>query len=291
MMKEWISSLRHKGRTNLFRGYMRIIFIGDVMGRSGREALATHLPVLKESFKPDLIIVNGENAAHGRGITTKFCKEFYDLGVDVITTGNHVWDQREILSYINNDKTLLRPLNYPDSTPGQGIVKVTAANGQRAVIINVMGRLFMDVLDDPFRVVKEALIHERLGQTAAAIFIDFHGEATSEKMSFAHHFDGQVSAVVGTHTHVPTADAHILSGGTAYPSDVGMTGPYDSGIGVEKDVAIHRFVKKFPGPKIQPATGEGTLCGVLVDTNDQTGLAVRIEPNRLGGVLTNIMPV
>lgn len=269
---------------------MRILFIGDIMGRTGREALKTHLPGLKEKLEPDIVIVNGENAANGHGITEAICKDFYSWGVDVVTSGNHIWDQREILSYINRDKNLLRPINYPPGAPGQGLISVTAGNGQKITIINAMGRVFMNELDDPFRVVKDALVHERLGQNTAAIFVDFHGETTSEKMSFAHYFDGQVSAVVGTHTHVPTADAHILPGGTAYQTDAGMTGDYDSVIGVEKGLAIHRFVKKTPSERFRPAKGEASLCGTLIVTDDQTGLAHSIQPLRMGGILSGTMP-
>ncbi len=269
---------------------MRIIFIGDIMGRSGREALEAHLPRLREELKPDVIIVNGENAAGGNGITEKVCKQLYGFGVDCITTGNHIWDKREIIPYIERDKKLLRPLNYPEGTPGRGGYKHRLSDGRSITIINAMGRLFMDAIDDPFRMVKEVLRQERLGKSADAIFIDFHAETTSEKMSFAHYLDGQVSAVIGTHTHIPTADAHILKGGTAYMSDAGMSGDYDSIIGVEKDEAINRFVKKVRGERFRPASKEGTLCGVLIVTNDNTGLAQSIEPIRLGSILSEVMP-
>lgn len=269
---------------------MKILFIGDVMGRSGREALEKYLPELKIKLKPDVVIVNGENAASGAGITDKICKQFYEWGVDCITTGNHVWDQREIIQYIGRDKRLLRPINYPDGTPGAGVYRHELDDGRVILIINAMARLFMDALDDPFRVVREALEKEKLGKTAHAIFVDFHGETTSEKMSFAHYFDGRVSAVVGTHTHVPTADAHVLPGGTAYMTDAGMTGDYDSVIGVQKDIAIHRFVKKMPGEKLKPASGPGMLCGCLIMTDDKTGKARRIDPVRLGAVLSQVVP-
>lgn len=269
---------------------MKILFIGDIMGRSGREALQKYLPKLKQDLDPDVVIVNGENAANGAGITEKICKEFYDWGVDCITTGNHVWDQREIIPYIDRDKNLLRPLNYPPGTPGNGSIKYQLVDGRSILIINVMCRLFMDTLDDPFRCTAELLRQETLGKTNQAVFVDIHGETTSEKMSFAHHFSGKVSAVIGTHTHIPTADAHVMEGGVAYMSDAGMTGDYDSVIGVEKHIAIHRFVKKTPSERMRPAKGKGTLCGAYILTDDQTGKAVKIEPIRVGGILSKNMP-
>ena len=268
---------------------MRIVFIGDIMGRSGREALQTHLPTIKADLKPDVVIVNGENAANGAGITEKICKEFYEWGVDCITTGNHVWDQREILAYIARDERLLRPINYPEGTVGKGVFRFQTEGGQTITIINAMARLFMNELDDPFRGMRDVLERERLGQNTDAIFLDFHGETTSEKMSMGHHIDGRVSAVIGTHTHIPTADAHVMACGTAYMSDAGMTGDYDSVIGVDKHIAMHRFVKKTPGERMRPASGEGTLCGALVITDDNTGLAQSIEPIRMGGKLAPAM--
>jgi metallophosphoesterase (TIGR00282 family) len=269
---------------------MRILFVGDVFGRSGREALEKHLPDLKAKLAPDVTIVNGENAANGAGITGEICKEFYSWGADVITTGNHVWDQREVIPYIAKDKNLLRPINYPEGTPGNGMVKFQTEGGQKILIINAMGRLFMDTLDDPFRKVSDVLAQERLGKTADAIFVDFHAETTSEKMSFGHYFAGRISAVIGTHTHIPTADAHVMEGGTAFMADAGMTGDYNSVIGVEKEIAIHRFVKKMPGERMRPATGKAMLCGALIVTDDRTGLAVRIDPVRVGHGLNQTMP-
>ena len=269
---------------------MRIIFIGDIMGRSGRDALAKHLPVLKEKLRPDVIIVNGENAAHGIGLTADICKEFYALGVDVITTGNHVWDQREIIQYIDRDPKLLRPINYPKGAPGKGFYVHTTAGGQKILVINAMARLFMDPMDDPFAAVNDLLNSYKLGGMVHAIFLDFHGEATSEKMSMAHYVDGRVSAVVGTHTHAPTADAQIFSGGTAYQSDAGMTGDYDSVIGVKKEVPIQRFVRKLPTDRMSPAEGEATVCGLFVVTDDKTGLATQVCAVRTGGRLKPEMP-
>lgn len=270
---------------------MKILFIGDIMGRSGREALQAHLPGLKQSLSPDVVIVNGENAKNGAGITEKVCKEFYDWGVDCITTGNHVWDQREILSYIERDQRLLRPLNYPKGTPGKGAVTLSLKNGQKIMIVNAMARLFMDAMDDPFALMHDLVHDTKMGRDVDAIFVDFHGEATSEKMSLAHYLDGRISALIGTHTHIPTADTHVMAGGTAYMTDAGMTGDYDSVIGVQKDIAMHRFVKKTPGERKRPASGAATLCGALVVTDDASGLAKSIEPVRVGGVLSQALPV
>lgn len=269
---------------------MRILFIGDIYGRSGREALAEYLPGLQDRLKPDAVIVNGENAAHGRGINETICKSFYELGVDIITTGNHIWDQREVIPYIQQSKRLIRPINFPSGTPGKGMTEYRLDDGRILKVINAMGRIFMDPMDDPFAAVKNAVQNERMGQTAHAIFVDFHGETTSEKMAFAHYLDGKVSAVIGTHTHIPTADARVLSGGTAYLSDAGMTGDYDSVIGADKQIPITRFVTKMPGDKMKPANGDGTLCGALIVTNDSTGHAKAIEPVIMGPYLANRMP-
>jgi len=270
---------------------MRILFIGDIYGRSGRDALAKHLPDLKEKLLPDAVIVNGENAAHGNGITEKICKETYDLGTDVITTGNHVWDQREIITYIDRDPNLLRPINFPENTPGNGSVVKQLDNGQKICVINAMARLFMDPMEDPFKMTLDEVNNHRLGQKCDAIFVDFHGEATSEKMALGHYLDGKISGIVGTHTHIPTADAHILKGGTAYQTDAGMTGDYDSVIGVQKELPIHRFTRKYPyGAKKIPADGEATLCGTFIETDDNTGLAKNVAPVRVGGRLAQSLP-
>lgn len=269
---------------------MRILFIGDVMGRSGRDAVIGHMPKLKEKLRPDVVIVNGENAAHGIGINEKICKDFYAAGVDCITTGNHVWDQREVIPYIDRDPRLLRPVNFPKGTPGKGAYSHKLPDGRSILIVNAMGRLFMDTLDDPFAAMEEIVKTSGLGRSHTAIFLDFHAETTSEKMAMAHFLDGRVSAVVGTHTHIPTADAQILPGGTAYQTDAGMAGDYDSVIGVRKDISIWRFTRKMPGEKMVPAEGEATVCGVLIVTDDKTGLATGIAPVRLGPRLAETMP-
>ena len=214
---------------------MRILFCGDIVGRAGRDVVIEHLPWLRETLGLDFIIANGENAAHGFGITNKICQELYDAGADVITTGNHVWDKREIISHIDGDRRLLRPINYPKGTPGRGVGVYDAKGGRKVLVVNVMCRLFMDPLDNPFDGMEAELSRYRLGNTVDAIIVDVHGEATSEKQAFGHILDGRVSLVVGTHTHVPTADAQILSGGTGYMTDAGMCGDYDSVIGMIKE--------------------------------------------------------
>ncbi|MCR4378922.1 MAG: TIGR00282 family metallophosphoesterase [Rhodospirillales bacterium] len=269
---------------------MKVLYIGDVVGKSGRKAVETHLPRLRDELALDFVIVNGENAAHGFGITGEICNAFFDLGVDAITTGNHAWDQREIINYMATEPRLLRPVNYPEGTPGRGMGVFEARGGKKVCVIQAMGRLFMDPLDDPFAGIQRALLNKKLGAGMDFIFVDVHAEATSEKMAIAHHFDGQVSMVVGTHSHVPTADAQIFSGGTAYQTDVGMCGDYDSVIGMTKGPAIGRFITKVKGERLTPATGEGTLCAVYVESDETTGLATRIAPVRLGGRLIEVMP-
>jgi len=269
---------------------MKVLYIGDVVGKSGRKAVADHLARVRDQLKLDFVVLNGENSAHGFGITAGICESFFEMGVDVITTGNHAWDQREIVDYIQNEPRLLRPVNYPEGTPGQGVGIYEAKNGQKVCVIQAMGRLFMDPLDDPFAGVQRALLNKRLGEKTDFILIDIHAEATSEKMAIGQHFDGQASMVVGTHSHIPTADAQILSGGTAYQTDAGMCGDYDSVIGMTKGPAIGRFISKMRGERLTPATGEGTLCAVYVETDDATGLATCISPVRLGGRLIEILP-
>tara|TARA_B100001778_G_C18596744_1_gene635142 strand:+ start:2153 stop:2971 length:819 start_codon:yes stop_codon:yes gene_type:complete len=265
---------------------VRIIHIGDVIGKPGRQAVHKYMPQIRSALKPDLIILNGENAAHGFGITAKICEEFYEMGVDCITTGNHVWDQRTIIEQIEDDPRLLRPANFPSKAAGKGTYIGTTKSGQKYLVVNIMGRVFMDPLDDPFRVMQEILQFNQLKNDVDAIFVDIHGEASSEKMAMAHYLDGKVSAVVGTHTHIPTADAQILNNGTAYQTDSGMTGSFDSVVGMEKGPSIQKFVTKMRGEKHVPAQEHVSLCGVFVETDDETGLAIKIEPIRLGGRLS-----
>jgi metallophosphoesterase (TIGR00282 family) len=269
---------------------MRLLLCGDVVGRSGRAVVTAEVPRLRRELNLDFVIVNGENAAHGFGITDKICEEFYAAGVDVITTGNHVWDRREIISYIDGDPRLLRPINFPPGTPGKGHGVFALPDGRSLMVINAMARLFMDAIDDPFAGV-ELLIAERPLGSVDAILVDFHGEATSEKMSMGHFCDGRASAVIGTHSHVPTADAQILPQGTAYMTDAGMCGDYDSVIGMQKEAAVARFLRKMPGDKLQVAEGEATLCAAFIETDDVTGLARRIAPLRLGGRLEAHWPL
>jgi metallophosphoesterase (TIGR00282 family) len=268
---------------------MRILFIGDIIGRPGRDVVAAELPSLRETLKLDFVIANGENAAGGFGITRVIANEFFAIGVDVITTGNHWADQKEILSYIGDEDRILRPRNYPQGTPGKGAGLFESRSGMRILVVNVMGRTFMDPLDDPFAAVEAELSACPLGEAADAVVIDMHAEATSEKMAMGHFCDGRASLVVGTHSHVPTADAQIFPGGTAYQTDAGGCCDYDSVIGMEKFEPVQRFTKKLSSSRFSPATGPATLCGVFVDTNAK-GFASRIEPVRLGGRLKQSRP-
>ncbi|MBU6498674.1 MAG: YmdB family metallophosphoesterase [Rhodospirillales bacterium] len=269
---------------------MRILFLGDVVGRTGREAAEAALPRLRAALRIDLAIINGENASHGFGLAPDMARALFAAGADVVTLGNHAWDRKELISHIAETPRLIRPLNFPPGTPGAGTTLVELPDGRRALVLNVMGRLFMDPLDCPFRLSAIELAKYRLGHSVAAIVVDFHAEATSEKMAFAHSFDGQVSLVVGTHTHCPSADQQILPGGTAFQSDAGMCGDYDSVIGMQKQIAAARFWRKMPGERLHPAEGEATVCGLFVETDDATGLARRVEPVRLGGRLAPAMP-
>lgn len=269
---------------------MRILLLGDLLGRSGREAALQHIPRLRESLALDFVVVNAENASHGFGLAPEMAEALFAVGADVITLGNHAWDRREIIPYIAKEKRLIRPLNFPPGTPGGGACLATLLDGRKVLVAQVMGRLFMEPMDCPFRAVEELLLRYRLGVTTQAILLDIHAETTSEKMAFGHAFDGRVSAIVGTHTHVPTADHQILPQGTGYVTDLGMSGDYDSVIGMAKAPAINRFTRKMPGEKLSPAEGPATLCGAFVETDDATGLARRIEPLRLGGRLAEILP-
>ena len=267
----------------------RLLFVGDVVGRSGRDALEAYLPDLIAAHSPELVVVNGENSAHGFGISPAICARMFELGADVITTGNHVWDQREIVGYIDSEPRLLRPLNYPRGAPGQGFHLAQGRTGKRVLVTNVMLRLFMDPMDCPFNAVDSLVSRAALGSAVDAILVDVHGEATSEKMAMGHFLDGRVSAVLGTHTHVPTADHYVMSGGTAYQSDAGMTGDYRSVIGMKPEPAIYRFMRKLPSDRLSPAEGEATLCGALIHIGEK-GRATAIEPVRLGGALSQSPP-
>jgi hypothetical protein len=268
---------------------MRILFIGDIIGKPGRDVVAAELPRLIDRLNLDFVIVNGENAAGGFGITRAIANEFFALGVDCITTGNHWSDQKEILSFIDDEDRVLRPLNLPKGTPGKGANLFQARNGAQVLVVSPMGRVFMEPQDNPFAAVDAELDACALGEAADAIVVDMHAEATSEKMAMGHFCDGRASLVVGTHTHVPSADAQILPGGTAYQTDAGACADYDSVIGMDKFEPLQRFTKKLNTARYSPAMGPATLCGVFVETNAK-GLAARIDPVRVGGRLKEAIP-
>ncbi len=269
---------------------MRILFIGDIVGRSGRNILLDRMPKLIAEWKLDLVVVNGENAAGGFGITEAIYNEMIDAGADAVTLGNHAWDQREALVFIGRAPRLIRPVNYPPGTPGRGAALVECKNGAHALVVNAMGRIFMDPLDDPFAAVDRELAACPLKSGADVIIVDMHCEATSEKQAMGYFADGRASLVIGTHTHVPTADHRILPGGTAFMSDVGMTGDYQSVIGMDKDEPLTRFTRKISSSKFEASNGPGTLSALAVETDDTTGLATRVGPVRLGGILEQARP-
>ncbi|HVW55137.1 MAG TPA: TIGR00282 family metallophosphoesterase [Rhizobiaceae bacterium] len=270
---------------------MRFLFLGDMVGRTGRTAVFERLPGLISDFKLDFVAVNGENAAGGFGITEDIFHNTLAAGADVVTTGNHVWDQREALSFAPHEERFLRPLNFPKGTPGRGAGLYSARNGARIMVANVMGRVFMHPeLDDPFQTIENELEACRLGQHADAIIIDFHAEATSEKLCFGHFVDGRVSLVIGTHTHQPTADHQILTGGTGYITDAGMCGDYDSSIGMNWDEPLNRFLSKVPKGRFEAANGPATLCGLGAEISDRTGFVEKIAPLRLGPRLEETVP-
>lgn len=264
---------------------MKVLICGDVVGKSGRMALNKNIPEILQSEKIDFVIVNGENAAGGFGITKKICEEFYELGVDAITTGNHVWDQREIIQHIEQDKRLIRPCNFVSKTPGRGYGVYQLKNGSKIVVVNVMCRLFMESLENPFLNLEKIVDEVNLISNDHLIIVDVHGESTSEKMAIAHFLDGKVTAVVGTHTHIPTSDLQILTNGTFYQTDLGMCGDYNSVIGMNKENSIKRFLKDKDATKHFPAEGEATLSGLIVDTNVETGLAKKVTRFIEGGSL------
>jgi metallophosphoesterase (TIGR00282 family) len=269
---------------------MRTLFCGDIVGRSGRDVVVARLPGLRKALDIDFVVANGENAAAGFGITRAICNDLFAAGIDCITGGNHSWDQKEALAFIGTEPRLLRPNNFPPGAPGKGANTFATAKGRKVAVINLMGRLFMDPLDDPFQQIESLLSQNRLAGTCDALIVDFHAEASSEKMAMGHVVDGRASLCVGSHTHTPTADHMILPKGTAYMTDAGMCGDYDSVIGMEKSVPIARFTRKLPTERLSPALGPGTLCAVFVEIDDSTGLAKRVEPVRLGGRLQESLP-
>lgn len=264
---------------------MRLLFLGDVVGRSGRDVVIDLLPGLVQRYKLDFVVVNGENSAGGFGITEAICDDLLAAGADAVTLGNHSWDQREALVFIERQPRLLRPLNYPVGTPGRGAGLYKARNGAEVLVINAMGRIFMPELDCPFRAIDKELEACPLGAGADAILVDFHAEATSEKESLGLYLDGRASVVVGTHTHVPTADDRVLPGGTAYMSDAGMCGDYNSVLGMQQEEPLNRFLTRIPKGRMEPALGAATLSGLAVEIDSKTGLAVNAKALRVGGVL------
>jgi len=269
---------------------VRILFIGDIVGRSGRTIVYERLPNLVRDWKLDLVAINAENAAGGFGITETIYSELIDAGADAVTLGNHAWDQKEALVFIERAPRMIRPLNFPKGTPGRGAAVIEAKNGARVLVVNAMGRIFMDPLDDPFGAVDRELVTCPLRTGCDAAVVDMHAETTSEKQAMGHFLDGRASLVVGTHTHAPTADHQILSGGTAYISDVGMTGDYNSVIGMTKDEPIGRFLRRISTSKFEAANGPATLCGIAVETDDKTGLATRVAAVRIGARLEQARP-
>ncbi len=253
---------------------MRILFVGDVVGPAGRRVLRSGLAALRGTLHPDLVIANGENSAGGNGVTPATAEEMFRAGCDVVTTGNHVWDRKEIVPYLERHARLLRPANYPEGVPGRGALVVTARDGTPVLVVNLMGRVYMPAVDDPFRTIDRILAE--LGPRSRISIVDFHAEATSEKIALSWYVDGRVSAVVGTHTHVPTADERVLPGGTACITDAGMTGPHDSVIGVEKGEVLERFLTQRP-VRFTPARNDARLQAVLVEASPSNGLAQSIR--------------
>lgn len=264
---------------------MNILFVGDIFGSAGRRIVHEHIDHVREAHKVELLIINAENAAGGFGVTPQIAEEFFDMGADVLTTGNHVWDKRELIEYMNSApadsqdraRRILRPANFERGVPGYGLFQGVTKSGVEYAVINLMGKVFMSGTNNPFLAANEILA----GIKAKVIVVDFHGEATSEKVAMGWHLDGRVTAVLGTHTHVPTADERVLPGGTAYQTDVGMSGPYDSVIGVERDLVLHRFLTGMPG-KFEAAKGNPKMCAALIGCNSATGRATSIQRIMLG---------
>ena len=266
---------------------MRILFLGDVVGSSGCSKLVQNLPSQKKQREIDFVIVNGENADEsGVGLTPKICEQFFSSGVDVITSGNHIWDQKEIMKFIENEKRILRPKNFFEPSPGKGFEIFTTANNFKIGVLNLIGNVFMKKSNDVFEAANQFINNFKLKEDFDFLVVDFHGEITSEKNAIGHFFDGKASLVVGTHTHIPTNDARILQNGTAYQTDAGMCGDYDSVIGMNKNNSLNRFMKK-DSVKHFPANGDSTLCGVIVECNTETGLANKVESYIFGEQLKN----
>jgi hypothetical protein len=269
---------------------MRFLFLGDIVGRAGRKAVLEHVPGLRQRYKLDFVVINAENSAGGFGITEAITEELIEAGADAITLGNHAFDQKDTLVFIARQPRLVRPLNFPKGTPGAGAALIKARSGAEVLVLNALGRIFMTELDCPFRALDTELAACPLKTGADAIFIDFHAEATSEKQALAHFLDGRVSAVAGTHTHTPTSDERILPGGTAYMSDAGMCGDYNSVLGMKIEEPINRFLTRIPKDRFEPAEGPATISGLAVEIDDKTGLATRLKALRIGGCLTPSEP-
>ena len=270
---------------------MKLLFLGDVMGRAGRAAITTRLPGLKADWGLDFVVVNGENASSGAGLTPEHAKLILQAGADCVTLGDHAFDQKDMLSFIETEPRILRPLNFARGAPGHGARVFTASGGRRVLVMQVLGQVFMKrPFDDPFSAVEAVLKTHTLGGVVQATVVDMHAEATSEKMAMGHWCDGRASLVVGTHTHVPTGDAQILTGGTAYQTDAGMCGDYDSVIGMDKLEPLRRFITGMPKGRFEPAAGEATLSGTYVETDDRTGKATRVRMIRIGGRLEPSLP-
>ncbi|MBU1175821.1 MAG: YmdB family metallophosphoesterase [Alphaproteobacteria bacterium] len=270
---------------------MRILFLGDVMGRTGRDAISERLPGLIAEHGFDFVIVNGENASHGRGLTEGHYQALRAAGADAVTLGDHAWDQRDTISYIERETALIRPVNFLPGAPGRGAMLIEARKGRRVLVVQAQGQVFMNPVENPFHAVERAIADCPLGEVADAIVVDFHTEATSEIGAMGHFLDGRVSLVVGTHTHIPTADQRILKGGTSLMSDAGMCGDYDSIIGMETDEPLERFLTGIAQGRFVPAEGEATLCGVAIETEARTGLCTSIQPVRIGGSMPQAVPV
>jgi 2',3'-cyclic-nucleotide 2'-phosphodiesterase len=269
---------------------MRFLFLGDIVGRTGRTAVCEALPGLIAKYALDFVVINGENSAGGFGITEAILNELIDAGADCVTLGNHAFDQKETLVYIDRHDRLIRPLNYPKGTPGRGATMLKAKNGADVLVINAMGRVFMTELDCPFRAIDNEITACGLKSGADVIFVDFHAEATSEKQALGYFLDGRVSGVVGTHTHTPTADYRVLPAGTAYMSDAGMCGDYNSVLGMDTDEPLVRFLTKIPRGRFEPASGLATLCGFALEIDDKTGLTTRCDAFRQGPHLAPVLP-
>ncbi|WP_238369672.1 TIGR00282 family metallophosphoesterase [Heliomarina baculiformis] len=270
---------------------MRLLFLGDVMGRAGRKAIQENLPRLREEWRADFVVVNGENSSNGMGLSGDHAKLLLDSGADCLTLGDHAFDQRDMMQFIESEPRIIRPINFAKSAPGKGYRLFTTRSGKKVLVVQVLGQVFMKrAFDDPFSAIEPVLKAHPLGGQAAAVLVDMHCEATSEKMAMGHYCDGRASLVVGTHTHVPTADAQILPGGTGFQSDAGMCGDYNSVIGMDKAEPMRRFITGMPKGRFSPAEGEATLSGVFVETDDKTGKAERISMIRVGGRLQEATP-